>query len=84
MATSQNQPAPNQVTWTVGVQMATVGADKTGKMVNGYEIPFTLSDGHTDSVFVAGADYNVDNVKAAITARAEQLVAVSRLTGAVG
>lgn len=83
MPTPQGQPAGQPVTWTVGVQMVTVGPDKAGKMVNGYEVPFTLSTGHTDSVFVAGADYNIDNIRAAIQVKAEQIVAVSRLAGTV-
>lgn len=72
------------VTWTVGPQLATAGPDASGKIVPGYEVRFTLSTGHTDSVFVAGTDYTVAGVKAAIQAKAEQLDAISRLTGTVG
>lgn len=72
------------VTWTVDTQMVTVGPNKTGNVVPGYEVRFTLSNGHSDSVFVAGDEYNVANVKAAIVAKAEQAVAVARLSGTVG
>jgi hypothetical protein len=81
---SNMTPPYDPITWTVDAQMATAGADKSGKIVPGYEVRFTLSTGHTDSVFVAGTEYSVAGVRAAITAKAEQLAAIARLSGTVG
>jgi hypothetical protein len=74
---------PGQITWTVGVQTVTTKLDASGSPVVGYTVPFTLSSGHTDSVWVPADDYTVDGVRQAIAGKAAEIAAVFRLSGQV-
>jgi hypothetical protein len=77
-------PPAGPVTWTVGVQQVTNQPDGQGNYVPGYLIPFTLSTGERDSVWVALTDYSRDTARAAIAAKAAELVAVANLSGTIG
>lgn len=74
---------PEAVTWAVGVQQLTSVKDANGQITQAWNIPFTLSNGVTDSVTVPFADYTVDNVRKAIAALAAVHAGVSGLTGTV-
>lgn len=81
------QSAPNQptgpLTYTVGPQLLTAVPDGRGGFTQGYQISFTLSNGHMDQVTLPEADYSVAAVKAAIEAKAAQVAAVYGLAGTV-
>lgn len=74
-------PPPGPLTWSVGVQTLTAIHDATGKVVQAWNVPFTLSNGVTDSVNVPVDEYTVDNVRAAIAQLAAAHAAVANLTG---
>lgn len=75
---------PPMFTWTVGPQMLTTGPDGKGGYTPGYQVTFTLSNGHEDNVFVPGSTYSRDTVRAAIQAKAEEIAAIASMTGTVG
>jgi hypothetical protein len=67
--------------WTIIGQAETMQTDDAGAFVPGVTITFQLQGGQTGSVFVPNARYNVENVRAAVNARAGAMAAVAKLQG---
>lgn len=82
-------PANNAVTqgnapvsgWTVTSQQETFEQGPAGTMARGVRVYFTLASGPGGSVFIPDAQYNPDNVRAAIAAKAHLLNQVQGLSG---
>lgn len=74
---SETNPAPGG--WNVtGQQEATRVLN--GTAVTGYDVFFTTGQGHSGSVFLPTPMYTVDNVRAAVTTRAQLLDTIGALT----
>lgn len=84
MVTPAPESAPEPLTWTVGNQQVTTVSDGRGGYEPGYNISFTLSNGHQDSVDVPAAGYSVANVRAAIQAKVDEVAGVYGLSGTAG
>lgn len=69
-----------QTQWKVTAQQETTQAYPGQGIQKGVTVTFQLADGTTGSVFVPDAQYNADNVRAAIATRAYQLEQVGQLT----
>lgn len=67
--------------WTVNGQQEQTVILPNGQVQDVMVITFTLTDGTVGQVSVPMAGYNVDNVRAAIAAKAAALHAVNQLTG---
>ncbi len=76
MDTTSNGPG-----WTVNGQQEQTIILPNGQVQDVMVITFTLANGTVGVVNVPMAGYNVDNVRAAIAAKAAQLHAVNQLTG---
>lgn len=79
MASSEHAPASPG--WTVTGQSEQTIIDPSGRAVNVMQVSFQLPDGTAGTVNVPLAGYTVDNVRAAIAAKAATLAAVSGLSG---
>lgn len=67
--------------WVVQAQNQTTKLGPNNRPVDGYDITFATSTGHTGTVFVTMAQYvNVDTVRELIAAAAAQVDAVGNLT----
>jgi hypothetical protein len=75
---------PEPVTWTVGIQTPATIRDATGQYVSGYNIPYKLSTGFSDTLFVPLADYTVDKVRQMLADATALHTEVGTLTGTVG
>lgn len=71
--------AGNTPAWSVISQAETMGIGPTGTAGSGVKVTFRLADGTTGSVFVPDAQFNAENVRAAITARVGVLESVKGL-----
>lgn len=67
--------------WTVNGQQEQTIITPNGQAQDVMVITFTLTDGTVGTVSVPMSGYNVENVRAAIAAKAAQLHAVNQLTG---
>lgn len=76
---ASTQPAPG-TGWVISSQTPTTGLDG-GRPVPGWNISFISGRGHQGQLFVPAAQYNVDNVRALVTAQATTLDNVGALTG---
>lgn len=73
--------ATTQPSWTVISQQPTQGKTSTGGYTTGHLITAKLAQsGSTFQVFVPDDQYTVDNVKAALLAKAEAVAAVDALS----
>lgn len=70
-------------TWTVESQSDATELTPNGQVVNGVTVGFVTAGGTHSTVFVPNDVYSVDRVRAAITAKAAQVVAVESLSGGV-
>lgn len=52
-----------------------------GRFVRGVEVSFTTTKGNSGSVFIPEDQYNPDNVKAQVSAKAALMDAVGAITG---
>jgi len=73
-------PAPPATTWQVTGQTEYTQVGATGPPVAGVKVFFTTGQGHSGSVFLPNAQYNVANVTAAVQAAAQNMDAVGALT----
>jgi len=71
--------AGNTPAWTVISQSETMGIGPSGAAGSGVKVTFRLADGTTGSVFVPDAQFNAENVRAAITARVAVIESVKGL-----
>jgi hypothetical protein len=74
------QPQTQQTSWQVTGQTEYTQVGATGPPVAGVKVYFTTGQGHSGSVFLPAASYNVANVRAAVAAQAEQMDAVGSLS----
>lgn len=76
-----SMPVPPPVTsWQVTSTTETQEVDSAGSVVRGARVHFTTGTGQSASVFIPQAQLNVDNVRAAIAAKAALLDQVGTLT----
>ena len=68
------------VSWRVVSQQETSEPGANGTYTKGVLVYFLLSSGANGSVFIPDAQYSIDNVKAAVAARAAQIASVGALT----
>lgn len=68
-------------TWAVTGQVETSDIGPSGLYVPGVRVTFRLADGTVGSVFVAGSEYTVEKVRAAIADKATTLASVAGLSG---
>jgi hypothetical protein len=66
--------------WRVESQIPRTRANLSGTVEEGYDVTFVTRDGHTGTVFVPNARYNVDNVRAVVAEAAARVDAVGALT----
>lgn len=66
--------------WRVVAQTPRTKVDQGGNVADGYDVTFQTGDGHTGTVFVPMARYNVDRVREVITEAAMEADAVGSLT----
>lgn len=78
MTQGAGTPSPTGI--VINSQVQTSGRDAAGNFGEGYDVYFTTGNGHTGKVFVADRAYNVDNVRAAVAAKAATIDAVGSLT----
>lgn len=62
-------------------QIPSRGKDASGAYVGGHLITASVPSGSTFQVFVPDTAYTVENVKAALGAKAAQVIAVDQLSG---
>ena len=74
-------PTDQGLGWTIIGQAETFQTDDAGAFVPGVTVTFQLPGGQAGSVFVPNSKYTVEGVKAAVTARASAMAAVSQLQG---
>jgi hypothetical protein len=67
--------------WTVTAVQETTDLTDSGQAAKGNRVTFQLADGTFGSVFLPGASFTPDAVKAAIAVKAATLEAVKGLTG---
>lgn len=60
--------------YKIGKRLRTSFLDMTDHAVDGYRIHYTMEDGTVDYVEIEKAQYNAENVKAAIEAEIEEHV----------
>jgi len=73
-------PQTTQTTWQVTGQTEYTQVAATGPPVAGVKVFYTTGQGHSGSVFLPNAQYNVGNVRAAVAAAAENMDAVGSLS----
>jgi len=71
-------------TWKVTGQTEYTQVATTGPPVQGVKVFYTTGQGHSGSVFLPNAQYNQQNVRAAINAAAANMDAIGQLTGGAG
>ena len=80
-----SMPSPSDLTtWKVTGQTEYTQVATTGPPVQGVKVFYTTGQGHSGSVFLPNAQYNQQNVRAAINAAAANMDAIGQLTGGAG
>lgn len=67
--------------WRIMSQQATMRPGSNASIVRGVDVIFVTKDGHEGTVFVPDAAYNADKVRELVSAKAQQLDAIGKLTG---
>jgi hypothetical protein len=80
MSASQSASAPASPTGRVINIADARDRDATGNFVTGKNVTYQLATGQTATVFVPGATFSEDAVRAAVTADAATLAKVANLT----
>lgn len=77
---TQADTAPASPSWTVTAQRETTIINPQGQAVDVMAVTFQLTDGTSATVNVPLSSYTVDNVRAAINAKAATLAGVNGLS----
>ena len=80
MSTVSPMTPPAQPTGKVLTITDGQGQDQQGNWVKGRQVTYQLTTGQTGTVFIPGAQFNVDAVRAAITTDAQKVADVANLT----
>lgn len=77
---TENTPSTTGPAWTVTTQAERTIISSTGDAIDVMQVGFQLADGTLGTVNVPLSAYTVDNVRAAITAKAAVLAGVGDLS----